>query len=606
MKRNIDAVTTEVIRNAYNSIAEDMGVVLSRSAYSPVIYESHDYGVALFNDRAETLGQAPGLPLFTGGLDAGVLAVIERFGRDDLNAGDVFVVNDSYVTGGHLNDVDIIGVIRHRDDLVGFACIRAHWIDVGMADPGFPVNTTQIFQEGLRLGPTRVMHRGEWVRDIVDILKLNSRKPETLAGDMAAQVASAKMGIRRFCELIDRFGLETVRACTEQIFDSTEAKFRAFIQAIPDGVYVAEGCSDNDYISPDPVPVKITVTIKGSDMIVDTAGSSRQRAGGLNCGFANAMSAARLALALLYPDPNPEINHGSFRPMLFKAERGTIFHAEAPAACMRPHPVMLLTDLIIKALAPALPDAVAAGLPGDSWNVGIMGDHPAGGFFVSVESLCGGWGANARTDGVSAVTHSAAGDFRNVPIETLEHRFPIRINRLQFGRDSAGAGRHRGGLNVVKEYELLSDARVSVHFDRTETPQWGLFGGLEGAKPKVTFDPIDSQPRRLNKAEQIAMKRGSRLLCETGGGGGYGDPLTRDPEEVRKDLLSRFITQAAAETLYGVAFKADLTVDEQATTQLRTAARQPRPARPTFRTASLKPIGSMEPILMQLSALHDH
>ncbi len=243
-KHSVDPVSTEVIRNAFNAIAEDMGAILNRSAYSPVIYECHDYGAALFNEKAETLGQAPGLPLFTGGLDAGIVATIEKYGAGGIADGDVFIVNDSYITGGHLNDVDIIGAIGYQNQLVGFACIRAHWSDVGMADPGFPVNTTQIYQEGLRLPPMRIMVDGQWVQDVLDVICLNSRLPKVLRGDLNAQVAAAKMGAQRMKALLGRFGLPTVRAATDRIFAATEAKFREFISHIPDGVYEAHGTSD--------------------------------------------------------------------------------------------------------------------------------------------------------------------------------------------------------------------------------------------------------------------------------------------------------------------------------------------------------------------------
>ena len=364
-------ITTEIIRNAYNAIADDMSAAIARSAYSPIIYEAHDYGIALFNERAELLGQYAGLPLFTGGLDAGVHAVIERYG-DDIAAGDVFTVNDSYITGGHLNDVDVIGVLMHQGRVCGYACIRAHWADVGTAEPGFPVNTRNIFQEGVRWGPTRIRRRGEWVRDVIDILRLNSRQPVTIMGDLDAQLSAIALGQKRVDALLTRFGTETIRECTAQIFRSTEQKYREFIRQIPDGVYTAEGVSDNDGTDDDPVVVKVRVTIAGDEIVVDTTGSSRQRRGNLNTGYANTVSAVRLGLALLYPDPVPDVNDGSFRAMRVIAEPGSIFAATEPAPCMRPHPVMLLIDLMIKALAPALPKVVAAGLPGDSWNVFVM------------------------------------------------------------------------------------------------------------------------------------------------------------------------------------------------------------------------------------------
>lgn len=541
-----DPITSEVIRNAYNAIADDMSAVISRSAYSPIIYECHDYGIALFDAQARLLGQYAGLPLFTGGLDAGLKATIRKYGMQNLRDGDVFTTNDTYITGGHLNDVDVIGVVGDGARIDGFLCIRAHWNDIGTAEPGFPVNSRNIFQEGMRWGPTLIMREGKWIQDVIDLLCLNSRTPKTLMGDLKAQVAALRLGAERMKWLARRFGRDTLARATDAIFDATESKFRAFLRRIPDGVYVAEGDADNDGVSEDPVHVKVTVTIDGDRMLVDTTGSSAQRPGNLNTGFANTVSAVRLALALLYPDPEPDINDGSFRALEVKSEPRSIFDARDPAPCMRPHPVMLLIDLIIKALSPALPADVAAGLPGDSWNVFIIGQDPkTGRMFMSGEALCGGWGASSRGDGASAVIHSAAGDFRNLPVETLEHRVPVRINRVELGEDSGGAGEYRGGMNVVKEYELLADAAVTLHFDRSRTPQWGLFGGGAGAAPRVTIRRRgEAADQVIRKVEQLQLNQGDRFIAETGGGGGFGDPAKRTPQSLQEDRLDQRVGSA--------------------------------------------------------------
>ncbi|WP_156842127.1 hydantoinase B/oxoprolinase family protein [Novosphingobium aquimarinum] len=544
MSATLDPITSEVIRNAYNAIADDMSAMIARSAYSPIIYEAHDYGIALFDRHARLLGQYAGLPLFTGGLDAGLKATIERYGLENLKAGDVYTVNDTFITGGHLNDVDVVGVIADEGEVLGFIAIRAHWADIGTAEPGFPVNSRNIFQEGVRWGPTKIMEGGEFVRDVIDLLCLNSRVPRTLMGDLKAQLAAIRLGSERMIWLKNRFGQETIEACGEQIFQTTDRKFRDFISSIPDGVYTAQGTSDDDGVTPDPVEAKVTVTIAGDRMTVDTHGSSKQRAGNLNTGYANTVSAVRLALALLYPDAEPDINDGSFRAIEVIAEPGSIYAAEAPAPCMRPHPVMLLIDLIIKALSDVLPDHVAAGLPGDSWNIFLMGVDPqTGKGFTSGEALDGGWGASARGDGPSAVIHSAAGDFRNMPVETLEHRAPIRIRRLELGTDSGGAGKFRGGQNVIKEYEALCDMTVTLHFDRARTPEWGLFGGEDGASPVVTvYTTQEPEGSIVRKVEQLPLAKGDRFVAETGGGGGYGPVSQRAPEAHASDLADGVIS----------------------------------------------------------------
>jgi len=554
-----DAVTVEVLRNALNAVADDMNSVLGRSAYSPVIYEMHDYGVAVFDRDGRTLGQSPGHPGFIGGLDWGVKAVIEKYGATGMHAGDAYIINDSYITGGHLSDVDVVTPIFYEDGLVAFASSRAHWLDIGTAEPGFPVNTTNIFQEGLRLGATRTISQGSWIRDVVDILCLNTRMPKVLLGDLNAQVAAGRMAQRRFVELLNRFGEETTYKAIEQIYRNTEASVRAFVSEIPDGVYRAEGDSDDDFISGDRVRVAVTVTVSGSDLTIDTTGSSPQATNGINSGYANTVSAARLAFMFLFPDPNPHVNFGSFVPLHVIAEPGSIFAATEPAACMHPHPVMLMLDLVIKALAPAIPECVAAGLPGDSWNVFVLGKDPRTGEpFVSGESLVGGWGANSRADGESAIIHSLGGDFRNVPVETLEARYPIRVRSLRLGQDSGGAGTFRGGLGIVKEYEVLTGCRLTLHFDRTKTPQWGLFGGVEGDTPQVTvWLSEEGRPGKYSKAEQLPLRAGARLTASTGGGGGYGPAWKRDPQAVLHDLRCGYISRTAAENAYGVAFTDD-------------------------------------------------
>ena len=572
MASKLDPITAEVIRNAFYATADDMSAVLNRSSYSPTIYEIHDYGVSIYNEKVQLLAQAPGTPYFTGGLEAAVQAVVDKFGLDNMAAGDVFVVNDTYMVGTHLNDVDIIGVYVHDGKPVGFGAIRAHWEDIGAATPGHPAGTTEIYQEGLRIPPIRIMAGGEYVTDIVDLFTLNSRSPKTLLGDMGAMVAAARMGEKRYLQLIDRFGLDVIRQATQNIFDATEAKYRDFISSIPDGVYEEEGCNDNDSVSDEPVWTKVRVTVAGDEITVDTTGSDKQHAGNINVGFPSTKAMVKLAVAFLYPSPVPEVNHGSFIPVHVVAERGSIFWAQEPVAGMRPVPVMMLLDLIIKALAPAIPERVTAGLPGDSWNWEVYGRDPnTGEFWLGGESMNGGWGGSLGLDGVSAITHSVAGDFRNSPIETQESYCPILVEYFKMGRDTGGAGKWRGGLNTIKAFEVLEDVTFQTHFERTKTPQWGLFGGHSGAIPKVTVYPQgDEAPYNVLKTTGIPLAKGSRVVAQTSGGGGYGNPLERDPDLVRKDVLDGYVSREAAEKIYGVILKGeDLQVVSEATLQRR-------------------------------------
>lgn len=567
-----DPVTTEIIRNAFLAAAEDMRSTLWRSAFSPVIYEMKDCSVALFDDQAQLLAQAPGLPFFLGALGEVVQIVIDHVGLDRMHQGDVYILNDPYLTGSHLNDVDILSPVIFEEQVVGFAITRAHWRDLGGKDAAYTINSTEIYHEGLRLGVVKLADRGEMREDVVDILARNTRLPAASLGDMHAQIAACRIGERRYRELLDRFGLETIHSSMRDVFDTTEALERAAITEIPDGVYQAEGFQDNDFQSDELVPVRVKVRVQGSEMWVDTHGSSPQRIACTNCGLIQTISAVRLAYKFLIR-PDVGVTGGSFRSLSVVVEPGSIFAAQEPVACLQygTH-TMLLVDLIIKALAPAIPKRVAAGLPGDPWNV-IMTQRGSDGYVRSAwgESTAGGWGANAYRDGESAVIHSAAGDFRNFPVESMENKTPLLVHEYGLGTDSGGAGQQRGGLNIVKTYEVLADGiDVSLWFDRTHTPSWGLFGGMNGSVPQVTINPNTPKAKQLLKVNHLRLAKGAKFRVATGGGGGYGAPHNRPIERVQEDLYDGYISREAAEQIYRVQLKEGTSeIDSAATTDIR-------------------------------------
>jgi N-methylhydantoinase B len=567
-----DPITTEIIRNAFLAAAEDMRSTLWRSAFSPVIYEMKDCSVALFDERAQLLAQAPGLPFFLGALSEIVQLVIDHVGLDNFQVGDVYILNDPYLTGSHLNDVDILSPVVYQAQVVGFAVTRAHWRDLGGRDAAYTIDSTEIYHEGLRLGVVKLAERGELREDVVGIIARNTRLPVAALGDMHAQIAACRIGERRYGELLDQFGLDTVRRSMLDVYDTTEALERAAISKIPDGVYQAEGFQDNDFQTDEPVPVCVTVRVRGSEISVDTYGSSAQRPACTNCGLIQTISAVRLAYKFLIR-PDIGVTGGSFRPLQVDVEPGSIFAAQEPAACLQygTH-TMLLVDLIIRSLAEAMPEQVTAGLPGDPWNVIMTRRSPAGHVQAAWgEATAGGWGANTHGDGESAVIHSAAGDFRNFPVESMENRCPLLIHEYRLGTDSAGAGRQRGGLNIEKAYEILDErVDVSLWFDRTRTPSWGLFGGEAGSVPEVIFHPDTSEAYRMLKVNHLRLAKNTVFRVSTGGGGGYGVPFERPIELVQADLLDRYISRRAAESIYKVRLKADsLEIDPEATARLR-------------------------------------
>ncbi|MBB1243726.1 hydantoinase B/oxoprolinase family protein [Streptomyces durbertensis] len=549
----VDPVTVEIIRNAVISAAEDMNATLMRSAYTPIIYECGDCVVALLDDEHQVLGQSAGLPIFLGNLESCTKATEERFGRDAWRPGDVWILNDSYLGGTHLNDVTIFGPVFTGDELAGFTATRAHWIDVGSKDPGGSMDSVNIFQEGLRMGPQKLVEGGVPVPGITDTIAGNVRFPYPTTGDMNAMIATIRMGQTRLAELVERFGLATLRAARDEIFRQTEQLEREVIGAVPDGVYTAEGFLDNDGIDlTTPVPVKLRITVSGTDIDFDVTESADQTVGPVNCGAAQAVSACRVGYKLLV-SPDVPGNGGSFRPLTVQVREGSVFGAVAPAACQWYFSHLgLLIDLVARALAPVLPERVAAASHGDSMIVMFAGRDPrTHRDYVSLEATLGGWGAWHGSDGQDALINNVNGSLKDLPVEVVEARFPVRITEYGFRPDSGGVGRWRGGNGVVREYEVLADCTVSLWFERSVTPAWGLFGGGEAVGPRVTINPGGPDERRLLKCNGLALRAGDVVRCETGGGGGYGPADERDPALVEADVRDRHVTPEHARRAYG-------------------------------------------------------
>jgi N-methylhydantoinase B len=520
----IDPVTTEIIRCALLQAAEDMNTTLIRSSYTPVIYEAKDCAVALLDRDHHVLGQSSGLPIFLGNLEVCTRETERMHGRDVWQDGDVWVLNDSYLGGTHLNDVTVYAPIFVAGELAGFAASRAHWLDVGSKDPGGSMDSTSIFQEGLRLGPVKVYEAGQPCRDLHEIIKRNVRFPHATLGDLRAQISCALTGRKRLEEIITRWGAATVAEARDQIFDQTERLERQAIAAIPDGVYSATGHLDNDGIDLDtPLPVSVTITVSGDTMHVDLTDCADQTTGPVNCGAAQAVAAVRVGYKLLVSADLP-LNGGSFRPLTVETRPGSMLAAESPAACQYYYSHLgLLIDLVVKALAPVLPDKAAAASYGDSMIVQFTGTDPrTGKLYVCQEATVGGWGAWEGGDGESALINNVNGDLRDMPIEVLETLFPVRVTRYAIRDGSGGAGRWRGGDGAIREYEFAADTSLSLWFERSVTPAWGLAGGEPGAPPRVVLNPGRPDRREMLKVNALPVKAGDVLRCESGGGGGYG------------------------------------------------------------------------------------
>lgn len=571
MMSRVDPITTEIIRNAFISIANDMNATLIRSAFTPVIYEGKDCSVALIDEYGEVLGQSLGLPLFLGNLEICVKLIAEQFGWDYFHDGDVFYMNDSYMTGTHLNDSTIIMPIFWRGRRVGFAASRAHWLDVGAKDPGTPVDSHEIYQEGVRWGPTRLYAAGKPRDDVIDLLRRNSRFGESTIGDMNAQIAAGRTGEQRLCALFDRFGAETITSASEEIFKQTELLERTAVEALPDGEYHAEGFLDDDGLGSDPLLVKMKITVKGDSMTIDLDGSAEQARGPVNCGMTQTIAAARVAYKLLIcPEVSP--NGGSFRALEVLAPQKTIFSAQEPAPCGWYFSSLgLLIDLVIKALAPVLPDKAAGAHYGDSMVITVAGHDPRHDdqFYLMIEPTTGGWGGFDGGDGASSLINNVNGSFKDLPIEVFESKYPIQILSYGIRQDSGGAGKYRGGNGTFREYLILADSDLFLWFERSKTTGWGIFGGASGAAPNVTVKRPDEEQLEFLKVNGIRVCEGTVIHSLTGGGGGYGNPLERAPEAVREDVIDRYVSLDYARSAYGVVLTDDLEILSDDTRNLR-------------------------------------
>jgi N-methylhydantoinase B len=545
-----DPVTTEIIRSALVSCAQDMNATLIRSAYTPIIYEGVDCSVAILDEHGDVLGQSLGLPLFLGNLEVCVKLVAEERGFDDFKPGDIFILNDSYLAGTHLNDATIFGPIFWRDRLVGFSATRAHWLDVGAKDPGGSMDSREIYQEGIRIPPIRLYEDGKPRTDLIELLRRNGRLGDSLVGDMNAQIAACRTGEARFAEILDRFGYETYVEAREEIFRQSEQLEREAVAAVPDGVYEAEGSLDDDGIGSDPIPVRVRVRVDGERMDIDLDGSAPQASGPVNCGFAQTVSACRVAFKLLI-NPDRPVDGGTFKTLDIAAPTGSLFHATEPAPCQWYFtPLGLLIDLIVKALAPALPEQVAGAHYGDSMVCHLAGKDPRrdGIPFVYVAPHPGGWGAFEGGDGQDGLINNVNGGFKDYPVEVFEAKYPARIRAYGFRPDSGGAGRFRGGCGIRRVMEMTAPAELYAWFERSVTPAWGLFGGRAGAPPDIVING----DRHLLKVNRLELEAGDTVELLTGGGGGFGDPSERDPERVRQDIIDGYVTRAGAARDYGV------------------------------------------------------
>jgi N-methylhydantoinase B len=415
------------------------------------------------------------------------------------------------------------------------------------------MDSSSIFQEGMRWAPTRIYDGGEPREDIIDLLRRNGRFGYSLVGDMNAQVAACRTGEARFQAILDRFGYDTYVAARDEIYRQSEELERAAVAALPDGTYRAEGFLDDDGLGHGPIPVHVRLDVAGDSMTIDLEGSSPMEQGPVNCGFAQTVSACRVAFKLLISPERP-VDGGTFKTLDVKAPEGSIFDAREPAACQWYFSSLgLLIDLVVTALAPVLPNEVAAAHFGDSMVLFLSGNDPRRGGqpFLYVMPHAGGWGGFEGGDGEDGLINNVNGGFKDYPVEVFEVKHPALIRGYGFRPDTGGAGRFRGGCGLYRTFEVEPEAYLYLWFERSKTPGWGLFGGGEAVGPDVVVNPGREDERHMLKTNAHRLEPGSVVELRTGGGGGFGDPRERDPERVRADVLDGFVTPEAAKRDYG-------------------------------------------------------
>lgn len=569
----IHPITLEVIRHAFIAAAEEMKTNLMRTAYNPIIYEVLDFSCGIFDHRCQMIAQADGLPIFLGNLSAAVRTVVDDIGIDNFKPGDLYLVNDPYATGNHVNDVTTVTPIFDAESrLVAFSSARAHWLDIGGKDPGGSIDSTDVVQEGLWFRSIQLYVAGQLNESIWRMIEYNIRYTKNMLGDLRAQIAASRTGEARVQEIFRRHGRETTQAAITAMLQQGEARVRQALQAMPDGVYTAESCLDDDCVGNGPIPVKVTAIIAGDELTIDLAGSSPQTPGPINCGLPATLAAGRIALKCV-TDPHTPVTEGDFAPLHLRVPDQCLFNATYPAPTfMYGSSLNLLIDVVLKALSQAVPDTVIAGHYGHLAGFMFVGTDPhTQQLYIHQEPETGGWGAGPHGDGESALIFICDGDTRNIPAEVIEARFPIRLERHELRRDSGGPGKYRGGLGIYREYRVLDhDTYMTCIMDRKTCPPWGLQGGQPAAHSRVIVNPGTQRAAFYQQGMRVPVHAGDLVSIQTGGGGGWGSVLERDFERVRYDVLAGYISLEAARTQYKVVLDPDtLAVDLPATRQLR-------------------------------------
>ncbi|MHB8566186.1 MAG: hydantoinase B/oxoprolinase family protein [Nitrososphaerales archaeon] len=575
-REDLDPIAVEIISNYLTAISNEMSADLQRASYNMMIYEVRDYCTALLNEKGELLSQnVGGVSHFVADLGVVIRDGVARYGLDGLSPGDVLITNHQKVAGQHLNNIVIYTPIFVGEKLKAFACVRAHWVDVGGMSTGFggTGRVTDPWMEGLQIDQLKLYEKGRVNEVLMKMIRDNIRFPEASLGDLRAQISACKLAETRVMELYERYSEKVISQSLATIFRQTEQKCRQVVSAIKDGEYTAESLIDDDtYEAGKPVVIKVKVTVKGDDMTIDFTGTNQQVKGGIN---SRTHAAAVIAYKAL-TDPLGPVNEGSIRGLSVIIPEGTIMMAKYPAP-MSGWSIILPTavDTIMKALAPALPDKVPAAHYGElGLPIVFFGTDKKGKRFVVQSIEGGGWGGRPFEDGPSASVSVCQGDVRNGPIESIELRCPVVIEKRALRSDSGGAGKYRGGLGIETRVRNLVEGMWNLRQSRRRKfPPWGLEGGASGEPAIILVKKPGEEEWKQIDAIHYPVPENTLVTLRSAGGGGWGNPLDRDLERVRDDCIRGLVSPEKARSEYGVMLDSTNTIDTTATIELRAKLR---------------------------------
>jgi N-methylhydantoinase B len=526
--RSFDPVQLEILKNLFHSIAEEIGAVLRRSAFSPNIKERRDYSCSIFDSDAQAIAMGDHMPVHLGSMPASVQSAVREL---DLRPGDAALLNDPYAGGTHLPDLTVVmpvyvpGHARRRPAF--YVANRAHHADVGGASAGSMGLAREIFQEGLRIPPVKVLHAGSLNRDVLALLFANTRSPREREGDLTAQIAACRTGERRVVESVAKYGLATILTYCGHLLEYSHRMMRALLRDIPDGTYRAVDDLDDDGISTQPVPIRVAIRIAGNRAQVDFTGSAPQCQGSVNAVRAIAESAVMYVFRCLLDDVVPATS-GLLRPFEVIAPEGTVVNACLPAAVAggNVETAQRIVDTLLRALAKAIPAKIPAASQGTMNNFTFGGTDTRPGRnrqpFAYYETIAGGMGARPTRDGVSAI-HTHMTNSLNTPVEVLEHAYPVRVHRYAIRRGSGGKGRYSGGEGIIREVEFLVDAQVALLSDRRKIPPYGLEGGGAGEKGENSIRAVKGgKSVKIGSKCSFYASSGAIVRIETPGGGAWG------------------------------------------------------------------------------------